>query len=301
MVAAGILGGLVALMLAGSMQYAGYLPAVSPETAPVSATDTSALSSEIATLQQQIQVLQSRLASVDSSLADRIEKLEAGLSQGAQSDLPQRLAAIENQLKDVRTTTQETAGNDADLARRLQEAEAKINDKGPEQQVARAVAAAALKAAIDRGGSFETELWTFAGVAGDDPAVADLEKYGAAGVPSRGQLQRDFPQVADAMLEAAAQPDENQGLAGRLLSSAISIVKVRRVGDVQGDSPEAAVARMEEGLRNGDLAASAREWDSLPEPAKAASREFKQRLDARIQVENLVGSTLARAVAGTQG
>jgi hypothetical protein len=81
----------------------------------------------------------------------------------------------------------------------------------------------------------------------------------------------------------------------------MSVVKVRRVGDVTGDTPEAIVARMEEGLRNGNLQASVSEWNSLPEPAKAVSGEFKQKLDARIQVENLVGGTLTRAVAGTQG
>jgi hypothetical protein len=297
LLAAGIVGGLVALALAGSMQYAGYLPAAS--TAPTQ--DTTAVSSEIAQLQDQVQALQNRQAPTDSTLAERVQALEAGLSQANPSDVPQRLAALEDQVKDVSSATQATAGNDADLARRLQEAEAKINDEGPEQQVARAVAAAALKAAIDRGGPFETELQTFAGVASDDPAVADLQKFGSIGVPSRAQLQADFPHIADAMLEAVAQPDENQGLAARLMSSAMSVVKVRRVGDVQGNTPEAVVARMEDGLRSGDLPAAARQWDSLPDSAKNASQDFKQKLDARIQVENLVGGTLTRAVAGTQG
>jgi hypothetical protein len=158
-----------------------------------------------------------------------------------------------------------------------------------------------LKAAIDRGGSFETELHTFGTVAGDDPAVAGLQAFAANGVPSRSELHREFPRVADTMLEATVQPDPDQGIAGRLLSSAMSVVKVRRVGDVEGETPEAIVARIEEGLRNGNLQASLREWDTLPEPAKATAQAFRQKLDARIQVENLVGGTLTRAVAGTQG
>jgi hypothetical protein len=298
MIAAGIFGGLVALALAGSMQYAGYLPAASPAPA---AGNSSSLSSEIAALQADIQALKSRPASADSSLAGRVQALETAAAQAPTSDLTPRLAAIERQLGDVKSATDASAGSDADLARRLEEAEAKINDEGPEQQAARAVAAAGLKAAIDRGGPFETELMTYASVADNDPAVAELQKFGAAGVPSRAELQREFPRIADAMLDAAAQPDAKQGLAGRLLSSAMSVVKVRRVGDVEGDSPEAVVARMEEGLRNGDLQASAREWNTLPEPARIASQDFKQKLDARIQVENLVGGTLTRAVTGTQG
>ncbi|MBW6423939.1 hypothetical protein KX729_20975 [Rhizobium sp. XQZ8] len=297
LVAAGIFGGIVALLLAGSMQYAGYLPGATP--AP--AANTSGLSSELTELRQEIATLKNRpAAAADGALANRVAALEAvPKAQGGASE--QAVAALKTELDRLRATVQSSANADASLTQRMNQAEAKLNDRGPEQQVARAVAAAALKAAIDRGGSFETELQTFTTVAGDDPAVADLQKFAANGVPSRSELQRDFPRVADAMLEATVQPDPNQGIGGRLLASAMSVVKVRRVGDVQGDTPEAIVARLEEGLRNGNLQASTREWDSLPEPAKAVSREFKQKLDARIQVENLVGGTLTRAVAGTKG
>ncbi len=299
LVAAGIFGGIVALLLAGSMQYAGYLPGATP--AP--AANTAGLSSEIAALRQEIAALKSRPSATvapDTGLANRVSALEAApkASTGASE---QAVAALKSELDRLRATVQSSANADATLTQRMDQAEAKLNDRGPEQQVARAIAAAALKAAIDRGGSFATELQTFASVSDNDPAVAELQKFAAKGVPSRSELQRDFPRVADAMLEATVQPDPNQSIGGRLLASAMSVVKVRRVGDVTGDTPEAIVARMDEGLRNGSLQASVSEWNSLPEPAKAVSGEFKQKLDARIQVENLVGGTLTRAVAGTQG
>lgn len=103
------------------------------------------------------------------------------------------------------------------------------------------------------------------------------------------------------MLEAANQPNPNASIADRLLSSALSVVKVRKVGDVPGDTPEAKVARVENALQNGDLAAASREWAALPDASKAVAGDFKQRLDARIQVENLVGGTLTRAVTGSNG
>ncbi|WP_105441122.1 COG4223 family protein [Neorhizobium sp. T25_13] len=300
LIAAGIFGGIVALLLAGSMQYAGYLPGATP--APAS-SNTAGLSSEIAALRQEIAALKNRPAAAaapDAALANRVAALEsAPRTSGGASE--QALGALKADLDRLRATVQSATTADSGLAQRLDQAEAKLNDRGPEQQVARAVAAAALKAGIDRGGPFETELQTFVTVAGDDPAVADLQKFASAGVPARAELQRDFPRIADAMLEATVQSDPNEGIASRLLSSAMSVVKVRRVGDVQGETPDAIVARMENALRNGDLQASAREWDALPEPAKAVSRDFKQKLDARIQVENLVGGTLTRAVAGTQG
>ena len=84
----------------------------------------------------------------------------------------------------------------------------------------------------------------------------------------------------------------------RLAASAMSVVKVRPVGNVEGEGPDAIVARMEVKLQNGDLKGAALEWESLPEAARKASEAFKTKLDARIRVEELVGSTLNRAVSG---
>lgn len=290
MIASGIAGGIVALLLAGSMQYAGYLPGAKPATDNAPATDTSALSSQIASLRQQVEALKNQppaaAAAPDSGLSDQMQT---------------QMQALQSQIAAMKTASAASATAEQDLGRRLSEAEARINDRGPEQQVARAVAAAALKAAIDRGGTFQTELDTFASVAGNDPALQQLQPFAARGVPSRISLQQEFPRVADAMLEAANQPNPDASIADRLMSSAMSVVKVRRVGDVQGDTPEAKVARVENALQNGDLAAASREWVALPDASKAVAGDFKQRLDARIQVENLVSGTLTRAVTGSNG
>lgn len=287
LIAAGIAGGIVALLLAGSMQYAGYLPGAKPATDVAPAADTSALSSEIAGLRQEVEALRNQPPAAASGAPD--------------SGLSDQIQALQSQIAAMKSASDAAATAEQGLSRRLAEAEAKINDRGPEQQVARAVAAAALKAAIDRGGTFQTELDTFASVAGNDPAIQQLQPFATRGVPSRISLQQEFPRVADAMLEAANQPNPDASIADRLMSSALSVVKVRKVGDVPGDTPEAKVARVENALQNGDLAAASREWVALPDASKAIAGDFKQRLDARIQVENLVGGTLTRAVTGSNG
>jgi hypothetical protein len=292
LVAAGIFGGIVALLLAGSMQYAGLIPGGASSSSQSADADVSA---ELTALRQEVSALSSRPAGSSDDLTARVAALESSASNGSPDDaLTQRLAALESELSGIRSATEANAG-------RLQQAEAQINDRGPEQQAARAVAAAALKGAIDRGGSFEAELRTYETVAGGDQAIAELRPFATKGVLSRTELQRQASNVASSMIDAVSQPDPNEGIASRLLSSAMSVVKVRRVGDVEGDTPDAIVARFEDRLRSGDLPAAAREWDTLPDAAKAASQEFKQELDARIQVENLVGGALTRAIAGTQG
>ncbi len=57
-------------------------------------------------------------------------------------------------------------------------------------------------------------------------------------------------------------------------------------------------ARMEDKVKNGDLPGAANEWNGLPSNAKQASAAFKQSLEARIRVEELVGGALSKAISG---
>lgn len=283
LIAAGIFGGIVALALAGSMFYAGIIPGTS-----------SGNTTENAALQQQIDGLNQQLAS--STAAIEALKTAATASNGGTvgTEIAERLAALEARIAEAGSNT---AASDA-LTKRLAALETKVDQPGREEAVAKALAASALKTAIDRGGPFTGELQTFSGIAGSDPAVQTLEKFAQSGVPSASDLVQKFPQTATTILNAAHQTDEQAGIGSRLLSSAMQMVKVRPVGDVEGDTPEAIVARMEDKLRKGDLKGASTEWDVLPQPAKDASIAYKQTLDARIEVDGLVDNTLNRAISG---
>lgn len=301
LVAAGIVGGIIALAAAGSMQYAGYLP---PFTGGEIQRDAiTSLTADIATLRQQVTDRTDNAAAFDASAIEaRISALEtnpSGADSASITALEQKITSLEGSLTTLQSekSAQDTAT--AELTRRLTDAETKLNEPRDDIEVARAIASAALKAAIDRGGPFLTELDTLSGVSADDPAIASLRPFAATGVPSRAELMRDFPNTANAMLDAINQPDPNQGIVERLTESALSLVKVRPVGNIEGESPDAVVARMENKLRNGDLQGASLEWDTLPDPAKGVSGAYRQSLDARIEVENLVNGTLTRAITKT--
>lgn len=292
LVAAGIVGGLVALAAAGSMQYAGILPSFNANRA--GSEGIAALKTDLGSLRQQ---LANAPAADTSALEQRITTLESATGEARQVDgLSEKITALEAALQSERAAQ---ASATAELTRRLADAEAKINEPRDDIEVARAIASAALKAAIDRGGPFLTELDTLSKVTPDDPAIASLQSFAATGVPSRSELMQKFPDVANAMLSAINQPDPNQGIMERLTESAFSLVKVRPVGNIEGETPDAMIARMENKLRNGDLQGAALEWNSLPDAAKTASADYKKSLDARIEVENLVGGTLNRAITST--
>jgi hypothetical protein len=313
LIAAGIVGGLIALVGAGAMQYAGYLPA-SPTQAP--SADVADLSGEIEGLKRSVSNLAATPpAGPDEALEVRLAALEsaarapaqpppaAGADTAAVDALNQKIADLTGQIDQLRgavsQATEQKASDGVDIEKRLAEAEKKLNEPRQDVAVAQAIGAAALKAAIDRGGPFVSELDTYAGVSPDDPVVADLRNFAETGVPSRAELIRQVPDVATAIVGSVNQTDPNQSWSDRLMTSARSLVKVRPVGNIEGDSVEAIAARMEDKVKNGDLPGAAAQWNDLPASAKQASAAFKQALEARIRVEDLVGSALSKAISGT--
>src|SRR5690606_4627829 len=85
LVAAGVVGGIVALALAGSMQYAGYLPNGAGTSTPPS--------EELVALQQQVEELaQSR--GPDPDLQARVQALETAANEGTGSDAAAQVASL---------------------------------------------------------------------------------------------------------------------------------------------------------------------------------------------------------------
>jgi hypothetical protein len=311
MLAASILGGLIALLGAGSLQYGGYLPALGPERAG----DTGAVTA----LSNEVEALKTRLSETTAAspvdlqpIEARIAALEtsAGNGTGATGAAPETVTRLEADVTRLTTeltalreavarTTEAVSSTETQLTERIAAAEQKLDEPRSDIEMARAVAASALKTAIDRGGPYLAELEAFASIVPDDPSVAGLREHAAVGVPSRSDLVRDFQKTADSILDAVHQPDGDQGIFTRLMSSAASAIRVRPVGTVEGDSPEAIVARIETKLQNGDFKGAQIEWQTLPEAGQAAAADYKRTLDQRVAVEGLIGGVVSGAMTGT--
>ncbi|RVJ78596.1 hypothetical protein CN168_17810 [Sinorhizobium medicae] len=309
--AAGILGGLVALAGAGVLQYAGYIPAPGPERP---GTEQN-LAGEIEAIKAELRA-QAPAAPVDvAPLENRLAALEnAAREPGADAEGSPEVKSLEAEVANLTTeiatlktefaeTRQAADAARAELAGRIDQAEQKLNEPANDIDMAKAVAVTALKTAIDRGGPFLAELDALRSIAPDDPAVKELADVAATGVATRAALRDSFQPAADAMLDALQQPDPNQGIFDRLVSSAMSGIRVRPVGSVEGDTPEAVIARIEDKLDNGDLKGASLEWNSLPEAARSAGQKFKEKLDRRINVETVIDAAVAGTMVrtGTQG
>lgn len=347
-IAAGVIGGVIALLGGAGLQWAGVLPAPGGQAETVDLTpmetqigqlqvrlDELAGGSEIsAELVGQVTAAVQGAESAQSSIAtlsDEISALQAAIASGQAGEgagleaLSGRLDAVEQQMAGVaeqlaaidganaaidglgadmdaiRGSVDGLAGRVDALETGLSDAQGQLAEGGADSSiVARAIAAAGLKSAIDRGATFMAELEAYASVAGEDETVTTLRDFAASGVPTVTQLADGFGTVANRIVATGQGLDENASIGDRLMASARGLVQVRPVGEAEGDTPGAIAARIETRLKAGDLSAALAEWEMLPEAAQAASTDFMDRVRARQTVDQLVAGALNTAMSAAQ-
>jgi hypothetical protein len=332
--AAGILGGIVALAGAGGIQYAGVLP--SPSAGGDGSAAVSGMQADIDSLKAQLagaqagsgggdveglrQALGEQASRVDglSATLDQVKADVAGLKSATESGgagenaglkaLDAKIAGLEKAVAalgqggtgaaasadDGRLGTIEK--NLAALDQNVTALTGKVQAQASQPKVALAIAASALKTAVEGAGPFASEVEIFAAVAPNAPELAELRALAAKGVPSRAEIAAEAPAAAAAMIDAARSVDGNAGVFERLLSSAKTLVKVRPVGPVEGTGVPETVARIEAAVKDGDLAKAVAEYETLPDGPKAAGRAFMEKVQARLDAEQLVEKATAAAL-----
>lgn len=336
-IAAGIIGGVIALVGAGGLQFAGVLGA--PGSSGVSLdgvnSQISALRSEIAGAKQaggntdvlakvggltsaldqvkaDVAALKSAAGSGNAgdsaalaALGDKVKQIEtavAALDQAGNKapvdlgPLNEKLAGLDALVKSAGETATAQQGRLAALEQSVSQLSGKVEAQASQPKIALAIAASALKAALDRGAPFNAELETFAAIAPDAPQLATLRGYAEKGVPTRAEIAAGADTAANAMIAAAKPVDQNAGFFQNLMSSAESLVKVRPVGAVEGTGVPQTVARMEVAVSQGDYAKALSEYGTLPDAAKAAGADFAGKLKARIEVETQIEALIAGAM-----
>lgn len=222
-----------------------------------------------------------KLSALNSEHADKITDLQAQVISLAQS------SSQDTGISDVIT----------ELQQRLADAETAIAEPRNNVSIARSLAATTVKSAINRGGSFVAELESFAQIDPEHSAITELRPLSEKGVVTRTDLVVDFGKIANQIIAADSSTEGDTDIMARLLNSAASMVKVRKVGEIEGDSAEAIAARIETRLNDGKLVDAAREWEKLSDKAKAASQVFQTQLTDRIQAEQLSDKLMQAAPA----
>lgn len=260
-----------------------------------------------------------------TELSNRLAALEAKLSAigdttGRLDFLSSETAAQKAQIE----TTKAQLDNVASLAARLDQLEAQSKSLGADiEAVSQANADTMLKrqraaALVLSLGQLRSTLATDAPFAAEVAAVADLSRadpdldaklapslevlqpFANDGVPTLSQLQASFPASAIAQAASADAAGQALGVESSWLQKTLDrlseLVTVRPVGEVEGDTPLAHLARAEARLGKGDLAAAVDETKALGGQAATAAKDWLALAEARLAIDG-VGAELGRLSA----
>ena len=114
-----------------------------------------------------------------------------------------------------------------------------------------------------------------------------------------------FQKVAALRDQVSAQgaPTPTGSYLDRLMSGAATMVQVRPLGSVVGDSPPAVLARMDDDLARDDLAAALDEWQKLPESTRTSGKGLAERIRLRQAAQasaRAIGASAIQAMASDQ-
>jgi hypothetical protein len=159
------------------------------------------------------------------------------------------------------------------------------------------VLAFALQRDLEAGRPFADEIAAFSRLGAEpapSPALIDLAEKGA---PTGAQLREAFLPVAKALRAHESHGQDSGALTDHLLQGASKLVKVRPTGEAEPESLDGKLHRIEAALTHNDFAAALSLYDSLPEAARAESKEFGATLRQRAEAARAADELLHGAIA----
>jgi hypothetical protein len=202
------------------------------------------------------------------------------------ADLSTRLGGLDTRIDILENRLAQAT--DKNVQRDVQERLARLeSDSSPEgmRRAASAVGFATLVRAAREAQSFKEELDAVSALAPADPSVSALGPYAAQGVPTFAMLMARFPEAARAALDAERTSNSGTGILARLWTRLAGLVRVRRVGDVSGNSSVDHLARAEADLGRADLAGATGETRALTGAAASAMASWLKDAEARMVVD----------------
>jgi len=160
-----------------------------------------------------------------------------------------------------------------------------------------AVAAQALRTAVERGDSFVAELSATKAAGVDPRTLAPLEPFAANGLPGAAVLARQLSELVPEMSKAAGAPAPAAGFLDRLQANAEKLVRIRPIDEAPGDDPAAVVSRAQAKAGRSDFAGAVAELNALPANIRTPTEEWIKKAEARNAALNASRRVVADALA----
>ena len=321
---AGIVGGVIGLGAAYGLAWFGLWPA--PAQAPVDprlaqfATTIPELQTVTGTVQDELSTLTTRIAALETAEAEttpaaaaadpgqaealaalsaRLDELAATSGSG---DGAEAIAALEAELAALQADLAET---NAQLAQSQQQMSA-LTQTADENAGANAATLrlplifSGLEAAFASGRAYETELAALRQALPDASVPEPITLSAGNGLPRPDAVASDLSAALPAML-AGRPVNADASWQDTTMDWFRGLVAMRPAGAVEGDGPDAVVARLEAAVDRRDFVAAQAEFATLPDPMKAAAGEVGQDIDSLAAAQIFLGELRARALNGESG
>jgi hypothetical protein len=188
---------------------------------------------------------------------------QAGVARNDLDALAARIAPLESAVKTLADDIKHETATADDRAARL------------------TVAAEALRATVERGAPYQSELAAAKSLGADPSATAPLEAFAASGVPGAAALGRELASLVPALQQAAEPASSNSSFLARLESNAQHLVRITPVDAPPGDDPSSVVTRIGVDAAHADIAAALADIAKLPDTAKPLAAAWVEKAQAR--------------------
>jgi hypothetical protein len=233
----------------------------------------------------------------------------AAKSAGARADSAS--AAAKQTAQSAQTTAQSAVQrSDLDaLSTRIAALDQKISALGnaaaqqpasTDDRAARAaLAAQALRNAVERGAPYQAELGAVKALGTAAADIAPLEPFAASGVPSAADLGRELAQLTPSLQHATGAPPGNASLLSRLEDNARNLVHVTPVdAPPPGDDPASIITRLNIDAAHADMTSALADIARLPQPLQTQVAPWAQKAKARDAAIAAARHIAANALAG---
>jgi hypothetical protein len=206
----------------------------------------------------------------------------------------QRLAGMEQGLAGMQTAVSEVR---SEVRTAVDRAEQQAS-----QPAATVLAVNQLAEALGRSDGYARQLEAVRVIVGDNANLKEpldrLEAWSTSGLATLGQLQGEFPAIAQRVAQTGYQSG-GEGWLDDVTNRLTSLVTVRRVGDaaLASGGTDAALAQAEAALRTGDLAGAVKALEGLQGSAAEAASPWLTKARDRVAGEKAMADLRLAAIA----
>jgi hypothetical protein len=237
------------------------------------------------------------------SLESRLDATAAGASSEDAAALAQSLAALTTRISDLDRQMAQTDATIEGLTTDLAAARSTIaaqtssiggTDVGPAVKLPLIVSG--LESAFASGRPYAVELASLTAILPDLDVPAALETSAQAGLARPDDLANRFSAAVPNILAGRAATATGD-LGQDALEWAKALLALRPAGEIEGDTPEAVISRLEGAMQRRDFITAAVLLEQLPEPMRVAAGALATEISAQAEAQSFVAALRAQALA----